>query len=301
MQIVYQGVQLAQQWAGWVEGVQVVLVEPKIDGYRLSAVVESDLSVSFRCRDPEPPLWIEHLDHVRREIEDLGLAPGSMLDGEVMAENWNETSKLLRTYRAGMDDDDRARICREVKFHVFDWVDLLGLETRAPVGRQRKPRIVDPRPQLVRTKAVVELLEHVTPRSALQWLAGELCHSVEQVDAAYARFCQAYEGVIVKLPEAPYYFLRSDAWLKIKPTVTEEITITGVVAGEGKHTGRLGALVGQRGETTIRVGTGFSDAERERLWAYRHHLPGMRVEISYQGGAVATARHPVFHRVRDLG
>lgn len=297
----YKGCQLANHWEGWIEGLDYVIVEPKVDGYRLNAVVEEDGSVSLRCREAEPPKWIEHLGHIAREISDLGLEPGTMLDGEVMAEDWNETSKLLRTFREGMDEDDRERIRQEVKMHVFDLIDLKRLELRPPVGRQRKPRLVEATSQEQRTLAVRELVGSF-PRSALQRLAGRLCTSVEEVDAVYAEFCQTYEGAIVKHPFEPYYFNRSDAWLKIKPTTTVEITITGAVEGEGKHVGRLGALVGTLPSGgVVRVGTGQSDEERVRLWAMRDQLPGMRCEISHQSGKVATARHPVFMRLREIG
>lgn len=298
----YRGCMLANHWTVWPAGLPFVIVEPKVDGYRLSAIVEQDLSVSFRCRDPEPPTWIEHLDHVALEISDLGLPPGTMVDGEVMAADWNETSKLLRTFRANMDDDDRQRIREEVKFHVFDLVDLTRLELRPPVGRQRKPRLVDPTPQAERTLAVRSLLERQTQRMALQRLPGAVCSNQEEVDAAYARFCRDYEGAIVKLPDEPYYFIRSDAWLKIKPQTTVELVLTGAIEGEGKHVGRLGALVGTLPSgLEARVGTGFDDAERTRLWAMRDRLPGLRAEITHQAGRVATARHPVYLRLRDLG
>lgn len=309
--IEFKGVQLAQHWEGWEKsagGRDYVIVEPKVDGYRLSAIVEEDGSVSFRCRDEEAPKWIEHLGHLGLEISDLGLEPGMMVDGEVMADDWNETSKLLRTYRDSMDEDDKERIRREVKFHVFDLVNLKALELRPPQKRQRKPRLVDPTPQSQRTldvRALVGLTRN--PAAALQTLPGKLCTTQEEVDAAYAEFCQSYEGAIVKLPDEPYYLgtgteARSHAWLKIKPLETAEITLTDSVEGEGKHKGRLGALVGQKPDgTVVRVGTGFDDAARARLWAMRDRLPGLLCEISHQAGKVAAARHPVFIRIRDIG
>jgi ATP-dependent DNA ligase len=201
-----------------------------------------------------------------------------------------------------MDEDDRERIRAEVKMFMFDMIDLNRLETRPPVGRQRKPRIVEPTPQIERSANLRSLLMGSNSSAALQVLPSRLCSSVEEVDAAYALFSQTYEGAIVKHPTAPYYFIRSDAWLKMKPSTTEELTITGVIAGEGKHVGRLGALVGTLPSgAVVRVGTGQSDAERVRLWAMREQLPGMLAEVSYQSGTVAKARHPVFHRLREIG
>lgn len=301
MTIEFRGVQLANHWTGWDESFDYVIVEPKVDGYRLSAIVHEDGAVKFHCREAEPPKWIEHLGHIAREIEALGLEPGTMLDGEVMAEDWNETSKLLRRYRDGMDEDELQRVRDEVRMHCFDIVYLTRLETRPPVGRQRKPRLVYPESQAARSLLLRQMVGDFEG-SSLRMLPAELCRSAEEVDAAYARFAQEYEGAIVKLPAEPYYFNRSDAWLKIKPSVTTEITITGYIEGAGKHVGRLGALVGKTDAgVEVRVGTGQSDAERERLWAMRDQLPGMKCEISHQAGKVAAARHPVYHRVRDLG
>jgi DNA ligase-1 len=302
MKFEYKGCQLAKHWTGWVDELDYVLVEPKVDGYRLNATVELDGSITFRCRDEESPQWIEHLGHVAVEVSDLGLEPGTMLDGEVMAKDWNETSKLLRRFRENMDEDDLERIRQEVKFHVFDLVDLRNIREIPPKGRQRKPRLVYDRSQHERTADVEELLLGINERSTLRLLPSVMCASAEQVDATYARFAQEYEGAIVKVPHAPYYFSREDAWLKIKPTSTVEIVLTGAVEGEGKHKGRLGALEGKTLQgADVRVGTGFSDAERERLWAMRDRLAGLRAEISHQAGTVATARHPVYHRLRDLG
>lgn len=60
-----------------------------------------------------------------------------------------------------------------------------------------------------------------------------------------------WEGLILRGP--------SGQWLKVKPKETYDVTVTEVVQGRGKHAGRMGALVTSRGK----VGTGFSDADRE--------------------------------------
>lgn len=297
----FQGCQLAEHWQGWPEQVDYVSVEPKLDGYRLTAVVQPDDSVSFFCREPEPPKWIEHLDHIAREVQELGLEPGYMLDGEIMAADWNETSKLLRTYRDNMTHAEAQRVSDEVKFYVFDAVDLNNLVRKPPVGRQRKPRLTYDVPQCER-RGFLEGRINPEPGWAVQLVPSLRAYSQEQVDQHYAWCCERYEGAIVKLPHAPYGFIRNDHWQKIKPLETLELVLTAAVEGEGKHVGRLGALVGldPKGQE-VRVGTGFSDAERERLWALRATLPGLRVEISKQAGKVATARHPVYLRLRDVG
>src|SRR5688572_24231398 len=102
----YIGCQLAEEYKGWPEGQQSYLVEPKFDGYRLTAIVNDNGTVTYHCRDEGQPSWVENLLHFTDEIltvmESSGLT-SLMLDGGVMAANWNETSKLLRRQRKNMD------------------------------------------------------------------------------------------------------------------------------------------------------------------------------------------------------
>lgn len=67
---------------------------------------------------------------------------------------------------------------------------------------------------------------------------------------------QGFEGLVLR---------QGDTWLKVKPTETFDVPVTDMLAGTGKHDGRMGALMTPMGK----VGTGFSDAEREEWWKHR--------------------------------
>jgi DNA ligase D-like protein (predicted ligase) len=83
------------------------------------------------------------------------------------------------------------------------------------------------------------------------------------------------EGILAKRLDAPYRpGERSEEWLKIKHTNRQELVIGGWLEGKGRRTGQLGALLmgyyeGAGKERCLRyagrVGTGFDDAELERL------------------------------------
>jgi bifunctional non-homologous end joining protein LigD len=79
------------------------------------------------------------------------------------------------------------------------------------------------------------------------------------------------EGVIAKQRSAPYAEgKRSDAWVKIKNVRTQEVIIGGWTEGAGSRVGGIGALLlGIPSEEGLRyvgkVGTGFSDRDRESL------------------------------------
>jgi bifunctional non-homologous end joining protein LigD len=74
------------------------------------------------------------------------------------------------------------------------------------------------------------------------------------------------EGIVVKDPASPYLRgRRSEAWLKVKHTSTQEVVIAGIRPGKGARSGTFGSLLlGIPGENGLqyagRVGTGFSDS-----------------------------------------
>ena len=75
------------------------------------------------------------------------------------------------------------------------------------------------------------------------------------------------EGVMLREAGSAYEQRRTGALRKVKSFQDAEARITGHTAGTGKHAGRLGAyeavlLKGSRAK--FRIGTGISDAERER-------------------------------------
>lgn len=78
------------------------------------------------------------------------------------------------------------------------------------------------------------------------------------------------EGLMFRNPEAGYEMKRTGNLLKWKDEIDGTAIVTGMDPGEGKHEGRMGALVCVCDDTsvTFRVGTGFSDEEREEWWEW---------------------------------
>jgi bifunctional non-homologous end joining protein LigD len=83
---------------------------------------------------------------------------------------------------------------------------------------------------------------------------------------------QGLEGVVAKRVDSPYRpGARSTGWVKIKNVGRQELVIGGWLAGEGKRRDRIGALLlgvyDPDGSFRYagRVGTGFSEAELDRL------------------------------------
>jgi ATP-dependent DNA ligase len=77
-----------------------------------------------------------------------------------------------------------------------------------------------------------------------------------------------FDGAILRNPAAGYTIgtVKQGEIIKVKPTMSLDLRCNGVIQGEGKHLGRLGAIsVGYKGVTTC-VGTGFTDDERDAFW-----------------------------------
>ncbi|SHJ18214.1 DNA ligase-1 [Malonomonas rubra DSM 5091] len=72
------------------------------------------------------------------------------------------------------------------------------------------------------------------------------------------------EGLIVRNPAALYSAGRSAEILKVKNYRDAEATVVAHLPGKGRNQNRLGALLVELGEgTRFKIGSGFSDAERE--------------------------------------
>lgn len=97
-----------------------------------------------------------------------------------------------------------------------------------------------------------------------------------------------YEGLVLR---------QGEQWIKVKPAETHDVIITGFTEGRGKHRGRLGFVTTSRGA----VGAGFSDSERDILWAEAQAgtLVGQVIEVGCLELTTARKfRHPFFVRMR---
>jgi DNA ligase-1 len=72
------------------------------------------------------------------------------------------------------------------------------------------------------------------------------------------------EGLVLHLAGAPYVTGRTDVLLKLKPVEDAEATVVAHLPGKGRNAGRMGALLVEAPDgRRFRIGTGFTDAQRE--------------------------------------
>jgi hypothetical protein len=129
-------------------------------------------------------------------------------------------------------------------------------------------------------------LELLDPR--LHW--GSLSNPTPEIILAELRRANrlGQEGLVLR---------QADCWIKIKPEETHDVAITGFVEGRSRHLGRLGYVTTFMGN----VSSGFTDTEREILWAEANagRLVGQVIEVSCQEVTPrGQFRHPSFFRMR---
>lgn len=114
------------------------------------------------------------------------------------------------------------------------------------------------------------------------------------------------EGLMVNMLDAPYEFKRSKNILKVKVMQTADLKIIGFEEGQGRNVGKLGAIIVEYKNSTVKVGSGYTDFDREYIWKNQHMYLGRVIEVSYfeeskNKDGVESLRFPVFKELREIG
>ncbi|MGP3536102.1 ATP-dependent DNA ligase [Microbacterium sp. RD1] len=183
---------------------------------------------------------------------DLGLGPDPVvLDGEIVAldSRGRPSFPLLQTRMNLVKPREIAREAERtpVKYFVFDILVRGGDDLTSLSLEERRT-------------ALEQLLAGVGEPLVLPPV-------FDDVDGALtASGSFGLEGIVVKDPTSTYRRgIRSEHWLKVKLTRTQEVVIGGIRPGRGNRGGTIGSLLlGIPGEGGLayagRVGTGFSEA-----------------------------------------
>ena len=89
------------------------------------------------------------------------------------------------------------------------------------------------------------------------------------------------EGLMVNL-DVPYKRKRHNGILKVKRFYTMDLPIVKCEEGSGRLVGTLGAFVLNYKGNEVRVGSGFTDEQREAYWRRRAELAGVLCEVKYK-------------------
>lgn len=109
-----------------------------------------------------------------------------------------------------------------------------------------------------------------------------------------------YEGSVIKNLDSPYNNYRTNNWLKYKVIHTHDYKILSVNSGQGRLSNTMGYLEVDIDGVPTRVGSGFSDDDRDWFWNNKSSAVGNYIEIQFQNKSInGSLIFPVFVRYRD--
>ena len=281
------------------------LLDYKLDGVRVIAVIQRvDSGILTDMLRPKVTLFsrngkvFENFKHLETQ---LAMAARDMegawvLDGEVTSKTFQD---LMSQVHRKKDAD-----ASDAMYNVFDFMPL-------PLFLKGGWNI----PQEKRSKDLKDFMGNFIDCDNVQYWPNELVdldteegqqRLDEMRDIAAKR---GLEGVMVKDADAPYQCKRTDAWLKIKPNITVDLTVVEVEEGTGRNAGRLGAFVCEGIDNgraiRVNVGSGFSDLQRDDYWNGRADVVGHTAEVkadvvTQNQDGTYSLRFPRFVRFRDF-
>jgi len=192
-----------------------VLVELKLDGYRIGAILESG---KVRLESRRNNDWTQQFPTVAAAVKRLS-AKAALIDGEVAALLPNGVTSFQALQNVASSG-------ATLKFFVFDLLFLDGENVAALPLEQRKQKLRE----LIESSKAGETIKYVE-------------HVVGNVQRVFSEACKlGAEGVIVKKASAPYRAGRNTVWLKVKCVHRQELVLGGFTEPEGSRAG-LGALL----------------------------------------------------------
>jgi DNA ligase 1 len=236
-----------------------ILGSTKYDGVRLLAFVREG-STELVLRSGKQ-IFIESL------VNAFSFHTDGVYDGELVAgdgklkERTGITGSVNKCLKGTMDDIDN------YSFMVFDYV------THDDWQDQESKWTYENRYNMIKgmpTNSKVKVADQV------------VLHNKDIVESLYAeRIRNGYEGLILRYPEDPYVWDRSNLLIKKKAITTGVVECVGYKEGTGKYTGMIGSLlckgVVEGKEVVVNIGSGMSDYDREKVGYYE----GKKIEVLY--------------------
>jgi bifunctional non-homologous end joining protein LigD len=280
--------------------------EPKLDGYRVLAFIDSH-GVKLRSRR-----GLELAGAFPKVVAELGaqLVDGMILDGEIVAFDAGKASfnalqnrVQLKTEREIAAADQKTPAI----YYCFDLLYFAGIDLRRATYRDRRRY----------------LAQCLLPSPFVQ-----LVHAAEDGVALHAAaLASGFEGVIGKRADSRYEAgQRSGAWLKVKPVQSADFVVGGYTSGKGSRASLGALLLGywdkqKKLHYASHVGSGFDDRSlrqvKQKLEPLRRKTspfvekpvlngavtwvePAIVAEVKFQSWTDDGAlRAPVFLRLRD--
>lgn len=113
------------------------------------------------------------------------------------------------------------------------------------------------------------------------------------------------EGIMINITDAPYHFNRTWDLMKVKKFQDTEVKVINFEEGTNSNTGTLGALVCEYKGNELRVGSGFSEEQRDYIWNHKEEYLNKLITVKYfeetynSTTGLPSLRFPTFLRLKE--
>ena len=234
------------------------------------------------------------LEHITDALSGLRVA-GFVADGELTLKDKGDLSDneafRVSTGILNSDNVNKTVIC----YTIFDMIPVKDFDALKPqvTYRYRRDILNQFAERIADTDGAVKVLPvlyHGTDQSKIE----ELLEQMVREDK---------EGLMINT-DAPYRRTRHKGILKVKRFYTMDLPIIRCEEGTGRLSGTLGAFVLKYKENEVKVGSGFTDEQREQFWNNRDDMEGLLCEVKYKeisqdkGTGLESLQFPVFVGIR---
>lgn len=256
-----------------------VLIQPKYDGFRATYIPGKGL-ISRTGKSFRNKYLSEYFSNMY-QINDI------VLDGELYIPNipFQELSSTISA--------ENVKITLPLRFMVFDAVPLHEWEKRS------SDQIYASRLTLMR-----ETLNRISDYSRVLDTPTDKVNNTPELLTIYKEYLtDNLEGIMIKEESGLYKWGRLSPGKqvqKLKPFKSQDLLVTGVYDGNGKLEGTIGGIICDYKGSELRVGTGFTMADRKEISSNSNKFIGKIAEIKYLEATKdgKSLRHPVFARWR---
>ena len=283
-----------------------IVVQYKIDGYRLNIHVSDSGEVTIRTRNGK---FVTGYNDLEAEAAEK-LPRGYVYDGEIVApELFDWISNNMKSTESVAANRD---LFSEVMSHAFSKEDnkqgIFNMFDMVPMKEwvsQKTTETLETR--TARIKELIEPLElkhiMIVPTSRV-YDKNNPQDRKEIVEQFHQFLSVGWEGLMIKNWDSVYEFKRSKNLLKMKLMDNIDLVVTDVYEGTGKYAGMLGGVYVDFRGNQVGVGSGWSDEQRQYYWKHKNDIVGKTIEIAYQ--AVSKNKNggeslsfPVVKKIRD--
>lgn len=262
-------------------------ITTKLDGFRLIALKDKFGNIKFYSRVGQ---LVEGLVEIEAELK-ANFPNDIALDGELTISNYFDmpskdaykaASKIIRlkgdTPKTGLT------------YRVFDMM------TAEEFISQRCPAIYDARRALLDSYAGRASHIEVLPVLYRGTDTSKITEFLDKITS------EGGEGCMLNICDAEYHWTRSWDIMKVKKFDSLDLEVVDIEEGSGRLAGTLGAFICKYKNSTVKVGSGLTDAERIAIWQNKESYRGKLITINYFeesfSDGVPSLRFPTFVDIR---